>query len=275
MWTRGVIVVGAAALLLALGAPSFAAEAVGKAVALTPSAAGGSSGTGTLQVDDPVFMGDRVTTGKTGQVQLAFVDSTRMIVGPSSQLTIDSFVFQGQATAGHFSVNAVRGAFRFITGQSPKRAYVINTPTATLGVQGTRFDFSVEKDGRTNLALYEGSVRLCDKTRPQRCTILSGACSVVSIGPSEDFRAIKDLNQRKAFMDKAFPFAFKQNGLLSNFRVNSKGCSATYSIEAPRSGSSNPIIQSPSPPAPPPPPNNPFGGGGGQGEGGGGKGGRI
>jgi len=228
-----------------------------------------------IQGEDPFFMGDIVTASKTGQVQIPFVESTRMIISPSSQLTIDSFIFQGHATAGHFSVNAVRGAFRFITGQSPKQAYVINTPTATLGVQGTRFDFSVEKDGRTNLALYDGSVRLCDRTKPKRCTIVSGACSVVSIGPSEDFRAIRDLNQRKAFMDKAFPYAFKQNGLLSNFQVNSRGCTVTYSIEAPRSGSSNPQSPAmPAPPPPPPPPNNPFGGGGGQGEGGG-NGGRI
>src|SRR5438128_1325188 len=178
MRTRKLALAAAAAVLVtASQGPSMAAEAVGKAFAVTPSAA---AGTRTLGVQDPVFMGDLVTTGSTGQVQLGFVDNTRMIVGPRSQLAIDSFVFKGKATAGQFSVNAVRGAFRFITGSSAKQAYAIKTPTATIGVRGTRFDFSVGRDGTTNLALYDGSVRLCDKGRPQRrCTVLSGACSVI------------------------------------------------------------------------------------------------
>src|SRR5437660_886951 len=106
--------VAAALVLLAAAGPGQAADAVGKAEAVTPAAsAGGGAGTRDLTVMDPVFMGDLVTTGKSGQVQLSFIDSTHMIVGPGSQLAIDKFVFQGKATAGQFSVNAVRGAFRF------------------------------------------------------------------------------------------------------------------------------------------------------------------
>ena len=78
---------------------------------------------------------------------------------------------------------------------------------------GTRFDFSVGADGTTDLALYDGRVRLCDRGRARRhCTVLSGACSVISIAPKQDFRWVKDLNQRKAMMKK-IPFAFKQAGL--------------------------------------------------------------
>lgn len=267
MRTRRTVVAAAAALFVTgAGGLSFAAESVGKAVAVTPAAAAGSSGTRTLAVQDPVFMGDLVKTGSTGQVQLAFVDNTRMIVGPGSQLAIDAFVFQGHATAGRFSVNAVRGAFRFITGASPKQAYAIKTPTATIGVQGTRFDFSVGKDGTTNLALYDGSVRLCDRGKLQRkCTVLSGACSVIVLAPNHGFRWVKDLNQRKALMDKAFPYAFKQAGLRSDFQVNSGRCNVTYSIQAPPApGPSNPVGVAPAqtkpsapPPPPPPPPPTP------------------
>src|SRR5262249_21726356 len=160
-----------------------------KAEAVTPSAAAGSRD---LTVMDPVFMGDVVTTGKSGQVQLSFIDSTHMIVGPGSQLAIDRVVFQGKATAGQLSVNAVRSAFRFISGSSAKQAYAIKTPTATIGVRGTKFDFSVGRDGTTNLALYDGAVRVCDNGKAQRhCTILSGACSVLVVGPHQDFHWVK------------------------------------------------------------------------------------
>jgi hypothetical protein len=45
-------------------------------------------------------------------------------------------VFSDSDTARNISINAVRGAFRFITGKSPKDAYSITTPTATIGVRG-------------------------------------------------------------------------------------------------------------------------------------------
>ena len=41
-------------------------------------------------------MGDLVTTGSKGQVQLGFIDNTRMVIGPRSKLTIDRFVFKGK-----------------------------------------------------------------------------------------------------------------------------------------------------------------------------------
>ncbi|HEY5081755.1 MAG TPA: FecR domain-containing protein [Bauldia sp.] len=47
----------------------------------------------------------------------------------------------------------VRGAFRFLTGGSPKDAYSINTPMATIAVRGTEFDLDVEgQTGKARLA---------------------------------------------------------------------------------------------------------------------------
>ena len=83
-----------------------------------------------------------------------------------------------------FAINAVRGSFRFITGVSAKNAYSINTPTATIGVRGTAFDGHVAEDGTTTIAMWHGTVRICDKGRPRRhCTEISGACSVIQLDP--------------------------------------------------------------------------------------------
>jgi hypothetical protein len=51
-------------------------------------------------------------------------------------MIIDAFVFADDNTARNISINAVKGAFRFITGKSPKDVYSITTPTATIGVRG-------------------------------------------------------------------------------------------------------------------------------------------
>ena len=205
--------------------PASAVEPSGQAVAVVQSTAvEGAAGNRALQVDGPVFTGDLVKTDPAGQAQLMFRDGTRLVVGPGSELTIDSFVFADQSTAREFTINAVRGAFRFISGSSRKEAYSINTPTATIGVRGTALDLSVV-DGATYLALFDGGVRFCDKSQPQqRCTDLTGRCRIIILAPNEDFRWIRNLSEQTELMDTVFRYAFRQSGLRSDFRVRSRGC---------------------------------------------------
>jgi hypothetical protein len=139
--------------------PGLAVEPSGTAVAVLQSAeaVGSASGRRVLAVQAPVFMGDRIITGPAGEAQLRFRDETRLVVGANAQLLVDAFVFKSDNTAKDVSINAVRGAFRFITGGSAKQAYSIHTPTATIGVQGTQFDFSVAGNGQTSFVLYEAA----------------------------------------------------------------------------------------------------------------------
>jgi len=231
------IVIAVVATSVLMAAPAGAApQQAGSAVAVVQSANVDAPGaTRVLQVKGEVFMGDKVETGKSGQAQLLFLDNTRMVVGPSSKLTIDSFVYKG-STASRFGITAVKGAFRFITGASEKQAYVIKTPTATIGVRGTRFDFTVDETGATNFALYEGSVAMCDRAPAgkRRCANITGACTVVILPPQKDFRWVKDINERTRLLRSIFPYAFKQASLRPDFRVNSGRCNVSYGIEAPQ-----------------------------------------
>ncbi|HWT31047.1 MAG TPA: hypothetical protein VN240_08495, partial [Propylenella sp.] len=71
-----------------------ALEPSGTTVAVVQSAAAaGAVGRRVLRVQGPVFMGDRIQTGSVGEAQIEFRDDTRLVVGPRSLLTIDSFVF--------------------------------------------------------------------------------------------------------------------------------------------------------------------------------------
>src|SRR5262245_46599985 len=92
----------------------------GTAIAVLQSAeaSGAASGRRVLMLQGPVYMGDRIKTGAVGEAQLQFRDNTKLVVGPGSQLVIDKFVFNSESTAKSVSINAVRGAFRFITGGS-------------------------------------------------------------------------------------------------------------------------------------------------------------
>ena len=241
-------VVVAALGLIVIAGPAAAIEASGHAVAvLRTTSASGPGGERTLAAKGPVFSGDVINTDRRGTAQLLFADDTKMVIGPNSQVTIDKFVFQGASTASSFAINALRGSFRFITGKSAKTVYSIETPTASIGVRGTQFDGHVAKDGTTTIAMWDGTVRICDKATPRRhCTQISGACSVIQLDPRERFNWVNDVYERTALIDRSVPFAFRQQRLLREFRVSSRGCEIHNLDPAPRTDSK--------PDAPPPSP---------------------
>ena len=95
-----------------------------------------TTGRRVLVQSSPVYSGDRITTDTVGNTQIKFRDDTKLVVGPNSTLVIDAFVFNSNDTARQVSISALKGAFRFISGKSPKDVYRITTPTATIGIRG-------------------------------------------------------------------------------------------------------------------------------------------
>ena len=200
-----------------------ALEPSGTTVAVVQSAAAaGATGSRVLRVEAPVFMGDRIKTGAVGEAQLRFRDQTRLVVGKNSSLLIDSFVFNDNNTASKVGMQALRGTFRFITGVSRKQAYSIRTPSMTIGVRGTRFDFSVSRSGETSFALFEGGARLCD--RAGKCLELSGRCAVVVSSPGRGLRQLEGGAERAARLRADFPYVASQARLLPDFRVDTSSC---------------------------------------------------
>lgn len=198
-------------------------EPSGTTLAVDPSAeAAGATGQRVLEVMGPVFMGDRVDTGPAGQAQIKFRDDTRLVVGPNSSMTIDKFVFNDNDTVRNVSMHAAKGAFRFITGTGRKQAYSISTPAATIGIRGTRFDFFVQPDGETYLAMFEGQARLCD--RRGRCADVAGGCSIVVAPSAGGLEGITTGPRATAILTAYFPYVESQDRLRPDFRVNTAAC---------------------------------------------------
>jgi hypothetical protein len=117
--------------------PSALADPSGVVLAVVQAAhIDGKTGKMILEQAAPVYSGDHITTDAVGLVQVKFRDNTKLVIGPNAMMVIDAFVFNDNFTARQISINAVRGAFRFITGNSSKDAYSITTPTATIAVRG-------------------------------------------------------------------------------------------------------------------------------------------
>jgi hypothetical protein len=141
-WSRSPLPFVIAAAVLAVPPAAWADAPVpsGSVVAVIQqaNAVGSPTGKRMLDVAAPVYIGDQIQTGDIGEAQLRFRDSTKLVVGPNSNLVIDDFVYKNRGTAEDVSINAVRGTFRFITGSSPKNAYSLKTPVATIGVRQFR-----------------------------------------------------------------------------------------------------------------------------------------
>ena len=112
-----------------------------------------------------------------------FDDETHLVVGPSSSLVIESYLLRSDKSVGRFAVNALGGTFRFITGKSDHDVYTIDTPTGTIGVRGTAFDFTVAEAAAkaagqtlpgTIVALFRGAVILCNLDN--KCVVLDRRC---------------------------------------------------------------------------------------------------
>jgi hypothetical protein len=91
--------------------------------------------------------GDILRTGKDGRIGATFYDNSRFATGPNSSVTINEFLFDETTHDGKFVTQVDRGSLAIISGQIAKKnkdAMRVRTPTALLGVRGTRFVVEVK-----------------------------------------------------------------------------------------------------------------------------------
>ncbi len=136
-WFSKISIASAALAATLFLAPAAYADPDGVVIAVIQQAhVDAKTGKKILAKANPIFTGDRIITDQIGEAQIKFRDDTKLVVGPNSTLVIDAFVFNRDDTARQVSISALRGAFRFISGKSPKDVYKITTPTATIGIRG-------------------------------------------------------------------------------------------------------------------------------------------
>ncbi len=134
---RSLAAAAAVAAAIAFSAPAAALQPSGHAIRVNPAVnATGPGGERLIELEGAVFMGDVIVASPNGLAQIKFIDDTRLVIGPNSRLTIDTFVFNPDNTARKVTMTALKGTFRFISGTSPPGAYTIRTPSSTIGIRG-------------------------------------------------------------------------------------------------------------------------------------------
>ena len=187
--------------------PASALDSLGNAVAVIPNAVGvlGGEQVTIIQGSD-LFEGQTISTGPSGEVQIVFVDDTRMVIGPNSALQIERYLLRDPNSFSQLAVNALGGTFRFISGNSPSDAYSMRTPGGTIGVRGTAFDATISWDGLLiDVMALHGTVFLCPADADS-CTVLSERCSVGTITGVLHAEVIRNEQDRAEVAQAKFPF---------------------------------------------------------------------
>ncbi len=90
---------------------------------------------------DALFEGDMISTTEKGYAVLSLTDGTKITLRPSTSFAVEQFAHdQGTESA---LLHLVKGGLRAITGLIGKRnpdAFRVTTPSATIGIRGTKFD---------------------------------------------------------------------------------------------------------------------------------------
>lgn len=232
--------------LLAMGMPVHAADSVGAAKRIINTVTGqGAVGNRNVATSDAVYRDERIAASSASRAELELVDGSRIIVGENSIVDLDKFVI-ADANFKSATINVAKGAFRFISGDSPKGAITIRTPLSTIGIRGTVFDVYVGAGGLTRVVLLSGRITAC--ALGGQCITISRACDIVEIRTRSDIRQLAFLrSSERGRADEAglFNLTENQDRHTDRWRALTSGCSARAALETQRDGNAPD-------PAPPP-----------------------
>ena len=125
--------------LLLPATPSWSATEVGVTSPVLPNAHGTPPGGATriMQIGLDVVSNEQVTTGPKGKLQLLFLDGSALTLGPNSDVTIDTFVYDPDSRTGQLAMSTTKGLFRLVGGRISKtRPITLKTPNAVIGIRG-------------------------------------------------------------------------------------------------------------------------------------------
>src|SRR6202165_5588396 len=188
-WQYRIFLIFAVCLVTGLtGKPAASQTRVGEAAVIKNEVVRVTgSATRQINVGDGLLRDETVRTGLDSAARLVMSDSTNLSLGPNATLKLDRTVFNDDHTYRDTAIRLTAGAFRFVTGHSPKTAYKIMTSVATIGVRGTTLDILSER-GKTTVVLQDGASRVCtisgqciDLTQPGDTAIITSVGGKVTI----------------------------------------------------------------------------------------------
>jgi len=135
-------------VLLSYSALGFSAERIGLVKTLDPSASAIRQGVEVnLTIGSKIFENDMIVTGSEGTVGITFNDGSMLTLGPNGKVVVDNYVFNLSEKKLTFLSQLLKGTVTFMSGAINKIApgsVRFTTPTATLGLRGTKVIIEVD-----------------------------------------------------------------------------------------------------------------------------------
>ena len=94
-----------------------------------------------------LYASDKVVSGVDATAGIVFKDGTLVTMGPSSEIQIRDYAFETKDSKYAFDLYLARGSAIYSSGKIGKlspESVKVDTPTATVGVRGTRFIITVD-----------------------------------------------------------------------------------------------------------------------------------
>jgi hypothetical protein len=114
------------------------------------------------EVGSMVHMGDVVTTGKQGSVNILFADNTSFSISRNAKLAIDEFTYNPQEHEGTSYFSMLQGVFVYQSGDIGKddpSKVNINTPVGSIGIRGTLVAGEINPAGQeSKITIVDGAV---------------------------------------------------------------------------------------------------------------------
>jgi len=137
-----------ALLLSALCLPAVAGPAVaGETIGVVRTVSGAATVTRGEKTEPAtqglkIMTGDTLGTGPDGSLGVILRDDSSLSIGPGSRLVLRSFLFSPSEGKFDLETRITRGTMAYLSGLigklAPEKAR-FETPTATIGIRGTRF----------------------------------------------------------------------------------------------------------------------------------------
>lgn len=127
-----------------------------------------------VALDTPILRDAMLETAANGLLEVTFLDNSKLAMGGSSAILVDEMTYAGPASPAGQVLKLTKGVFRFISGSVPKENVKIETPSATIGIRGTKLRVRVEPDGTTTAGCDEGVVTIVSRLTGQSLTLNPG-----------------------------------------------------------------------------------------------------
>ena len=148
--THALCTAGLLMLLAGLAPPTAAqqASAAGRIKLVSGTASIVRAGTQVpAKVGEVVFEADALRTGTDGRLGVTLKDETRISLAPNSEVRVDRFVYAPSEGRLAFTLKILRGLTAYVSGRIARLApdaVRLETPTAVIGVRGTRLAIRVD-----------------------------------------------------------------------------------------------------------------------------------